>query len=67
MNCCVECFSDTQIQTMISANGKTGTCDFCGRTNVSICAVDEPSDVSDLISEVLSVYEEADDGERSSL
>lgn len=63
MNCCVECFSDTQIQTMISANGKTGTCDFCGRTNVSICAVDEPSDVSDLISEVLSVYEEADDGE----
>lgn len=63
MNCCVECFSDAQIQAMISANGKRGTCDFCGKTDVLICAVDEPSDVSDLIAEVLSIYEETDGGE----
>lgn len=63
MNCCIECFSDSQIQTMISANGKRGTCDFCKKPDVFICAVDEPSDVSDLISEVLNVYEEAEDGE----
>ena len=63
MNCCVECFSDSQIQTMISANGKRGTCDFCKKTDVYICSVDEPSDVSDLISEVLNVYEEDEDGE----
>ena len=63
MNCCTECFSDLQIQAMISANGKNGMCDFCKKSNVLICAVDEPSDVSDLISEVLSVYEEAEDGE----
>lgn len=62
MNCCIECFSDSQIQTMISANRKRGTCDFCKRTDVFICAVDEPSDVSDLISDVLSVYEEAEGG-----
>lgn len=53
MNCCIECFSDHQIQAMISANGKYGNCDFCKKTNVLICTVDEPSDVSDLISEVL--------------
>ena len=63
MNCCIECFSDPQIQAMISANGKYGNCDFCKKTNVLICTVDEPSDVSDLISEVLNVYEESEDGE----
>ena len=63
MNCCAECFSDKQIQAMISASGKRGNCDFCKKSNVPICAVDESSDVSDLISEVLSVYEEAEDGE----
>ena len=63
MNCCIECFSDLQIKTMISANGRRGTCDFCKKTDVFICTVDEPSDVSDLISNVLNVYEEAEDGE----
>ena len=63
MNCCVECFSDNQIQTMISANGKKGNCDFCGKNDVYICTLDEPSDVTDLISDVLSAYEGDEDGE----
>lgn len=63
MNCCAECFSDEQIQKMISVSGKRGNCDFCKKTNVPICTVDEASDVSDLISEVLNVYEGAEDGE----
>ena len=63
MNCCAECFHDTQIQTMIKANGEIGNCDFCGRESVPIYCVDKQSDLSDLISEVLSMYEEADDGE----
>lgn len=63
MNCCVECFADTQIQTMISANGNRETCDFCKKTNVFICEVDTQTEVSDLVSDVLNVYEEAEDGE----
>lgn len=63
MNCCVECFHDTQIRTMITANGEEGDCDFCGKRNVSIYSVDKQSDLSDLISEVLSMYEESDEGE----
>lgn len=63
MNCCAECFQDQQIQTMISANGKVGTCDFCGKAEVPICSVEEFSDLSDLISDVLSSYEEDVDGE----
>lgn len=64
MNCCVECFCDPEIRTMISKNDEKGDCDFCGKKNVSICHVDEQSDLSDLISAVLSMYEEADDGEQ---
>ena len=63
MNCCVECFHDKQLQTMISANGVIGNCDFCGSKNVRICSVDTQSDISDLISEAISVYEESDTGE----
>lgn len=63
MNCCVDCFHDTQIRAMINANGIIGDCDFCGKKNVSIYSVDKESDLSDIISEVLSMYEETDDGE----
>ena len=63
MNCCTECFRDTQIRIMISASNKIGNCDFCGKMDVPVCSVDEQSDLSDLISEILSMYEESDVGE----
>lgn len=63
MNCCAECFQDAQIRAMIRTNNETGDCDFCGQKNATIYSVDSPSDLSDLISEVISVYEESDDGE----
>ena len=62
MNCCAMCFHDAQIRTMITASEQIGNCDFCGQKNVNIYPVDRPSDLSDLISEVLSIYEETDDG-----
>lgn len=63
MNCCAECFQDAQIRVMICTNNETGDCDFCGQKNVAIYSVDSPSDLSDLISGVINVYEESDDGE----
>jgi len=63
MNCCVECFSDTQIKDMIRAKNVKGNCDFCHQGNTFVYSVDEQSDLSDLIGAVLSVYEEADNGE----
>lgn len=63
MNCCVECFHDEEIRTMIEkANKGTGDCDFCGQKNVLIYPVNESTELSDLISDVINVYEEADDG-----
>lgn len=63
MNCCVNCFHDIQIRAMIAANGKMGDCSFCKGKNVPVYSVDMQSDLSDLISEVFSMYEETDDGE----
>ena len=63
MNCCSECFSDTQIRRMITAAAQIGNCDFCGKENVPICNIDESSDVVDLIAEVLNIYEDDETGE----
>lgn len=63
MNCCIECFHDAQIRAMITANNQIGECDFCTGKNVPVYSVDTQSDLSDLISEVMNIYENADDGE----
>ena len=62
MNCCANCFSDEQIKKIIVDNGHIGDCDFCGEKQVPVCSVDEATDISDLISDVLSVYEENERG-----
>lgn len=53
MNCCIECFHDTQIRDMIRTNNESGNCSFCGKEGVPIYSLDEQSDLSDLISKVL--------------
>lgn len=63
MNCCINCFRDAQIREMIRTNNRIGNCSFCGHTDVPIYSLDEHSDLSDLISEVVNVYEEFEEGE----
>lgn len=62
MNCCAECFQDAQIRAMIYTNNKIGDCEFCGQKDVSIYPLDASSDLTDLISGVINVYEETADG-----
>ena len=62
MNCCIECFHDAQIRDMIRSNNEIGNCSFCGKEGVPIYSLDKQSDLSDLISEVINVYEEFDEG-----
>ncbi len=63
MNCCINCFHDAQIRTMINADGKIGNCDFCESKYIPVYSVESQSDLSDLISEVFNIYEPADDGD----
>lgn len=63
MNCCAECFQDAQIRAMIKTNNQAGDCDFCGQKNIQVYSMESSSDLSDLISGVINVYEETDDGE----
>lgn len=62
MNCCAECFQDAQIRAMINTNNKIGNCEFCGQQGVAIYPIDDSSDLTDLISGVINIYEEAADG-----
>jgi hypothetical protein len=43
MNCCMNCFSDTQIITVIATTGIIGDCDFCESKSIKIldCECDE--------------------------
>lgn len=62
MNCCTECFQDAQIRAMITANNQIGECSFCGKENVSIYPIDKQTDLSNLIADVINVYEKSDEG-----
>ncbi len=63
MNCCIDCFSDVQFREIIKASNKIGICSFCDRRDIPVYSVDTRSDLSDLIEEIINVYEENDDGE----
>ena len=60
MNCCTECFQDTEVRAMITKNGQIGECSFCGNKNISTYPVDKQTDLSDLISEVINTYEKSE-------
>lgn len=62
MNCCVECFQDAQIRAMIRTKNLIGDCDFCGQRNTAIYIMEPSSDLLDLISSVINVYEENTEG-----
>jgi hypothetical protein len=56
MNCCSECFTDTEIRAIINANKKTGKCDFCGSTNVNIFPIKEDQTIAELFDGLLDIY-----------
>lgn len=58
MNCCLNCFNDSEIKAIISnLSTLEGTCDICGDTNQKIVDVEE---LSDYFSPILDLYEKDD-------
>ena len=55
MNCCIHCFSDSQLQAQIEniSNNLLGDCDFCSNTNIVIV---DCGTLADLFEELFSLY-----------
>lgn len=56
MNCCINCFNDTQIKGIIGSSGKLGDCDFCGKKNVELISISEFDRIKELIDSVIGIY-----------
>lgn len=60
MKCCINCFSELEIQNYIELIDELGNCDYCKGINVNIADV---ADVGEFIREgVKQAYESIDDG-----
>jgi hypothetical protein len=57
MNCCIECFRDSEIRAIINSFGKIGNCDFCPSKNVFVYDVSiSPNPIADMIVSLLDTY-----------
>jgi len=57
MKCCIECFKDSEIRSVIQSFGQASDCDFCSSKNVSVYDVDVvPSPIADMIISLIETY-----------
>ena len=56
MNCCTNCFRDSEIKAIIDGNRKIGNCDFCGSKHVNIYMIGQDSTLSDMFDGLLDCY-----------
>ena len=62
MNCCSNCFCDSQIRRIIKEMRITGNCDFCDSRDVEIYPIGERTEIEDLLTSVIDLYTEAHPG-----
>jgi hypothetical protein len=61
MNCCVNCFKDSEIIKAITAAGKTGDCDFCSAKNVAVCDIfNDTNPIAAYIMQLVDAYSISD-------
>src|SRR5690554_3154833 len=57
MNCCIKCFKDTEIRSIINSYNNIGNCDFCGSSSIPVYDVcHEPNPIADLFIELINIY-----------
>ena len=57
MNCCIECFRDSHIRSIIAMQGTIGNCDFCSSKNVAIYDVNAaPNPLADILIGLIQTY-----------
>jgi hypothetical protein len=61
MNCCVNCFRDSEIRTVISSLNRIGDCDFCMSKGVAVYDAGlAPNRISDMIIGLVQAYSRSD-------
>jgi len=56
MICCVNCFKDEEIRSIIKSLEMIGNCEVCHSTNVSIYDTEENNELKTLFNELLEIY-----------
>ncbi len=56
MICCIECFKDSELKSIISSVGKKGDCSICGRKDMYIYDTDIDEYLIEYFDELLDVY-----------
>lgn len=56
MICCIECFKDSALKTMISSVGKIGDCEICGTKNTFIYDTECDKYLEEYLDELLDIY-----------
>jgi hypothetical protein len=61
MNCCIECFRDSHIRSIIVLQGVIGNCDFCSSKNVAVYDVNAaPNSLADILIDLIQTYSVSD-------
>ena len=60
MNCCIDCFCDSQIRLIIDKLNQFGDCDFCGKKNTKSYPVTGSGDIEALLGKVIDIYSVAE-------
>lgn len=56
MICCIECFKDSELKSIISSVGKKGDCSICGCKDTYIYDTDRDGYLTEYFDELLDVY-----------
>lgn len=56
MKCCIDCFSDIEIRSIIESKQTKGDCEFCGCSNTFVYELSEDPSISQLFDGLLDVY-----------
>ncbi|GIN22247.1 RES family NAD+ phosphorylase [Siminovitchia fordii] len=56
MNCCVECFKDSEIRSIIKSLNEIGNCDFCYKSAIFIYNIDRNDNLTPYFNELIEIY-----------
>lgn len=57
MNCCINCFKDSEIRSIISSYNNISNCDFCGSLHIPTYHVGcEPNPIADGLVAIINIY-----------